>query len=112
MTAVLKITANFSRRFDNPDLNFQKVFYSAKAQVTFRNNNSRQNCLKLYFSTLQVQKRQSATAKSHLIPQNVSLNLLLSTCQHKNCKKIIDAVALMDDLRIEQTHFFSISGRL
>jgi len=72
MTAVLKITANFSRRFDNPDLNFQKVFYSAKAQVTFRNNNSRQNCLKLYFSTLQVQKRQSATAKSHLTSKRLS----------------------------------------
>jgi len=34
---------NFARRFDKPDLNFQKFILVAKAQVIFRNHNPRQN---------------------------------------------------------------------
>jgi len=33
-------------------------------------------------------KNDSQTAKSHLIPQNFFLNLFLSTCHRKNCKKL------------------------
>jgi len=39
---------NFSRRFDKPDLNFQKkIILTAKAQAIFRNHNPHQNCRKL-----------------------------------------------------------------
>jgi len=61
-------------------------------------------------------KNDSQTAKSHLISQNFSLNLFSSTSQRKTDKKITEAVAsvaLLDqNLPIEQTHFFSTSGRL
>ena len=49
-------------------------------------------------------KNDSQTAKSHLIPQNFFLNLFLSTCHRKNCKKITDSVASMDQNGRTYTH--------
>ena len=60
----------------------------AKALITSassRNHNPHQNCLNIYFSTLRITSQiqdDSQTAKSHLISQNFSINLFLSTCQH------------------------------
>ena len=84
---------NFSRRFDEPDLYFQKVCTQSQSSVIFRHHHPNQNCLKLYFSTLQetcqIQKRQS-TAKSHSMSQNFSLNLFFVNLP---TQEITDAVA-------------------
>ena len=93
---------NFSRRFDKPDLNFQKVYTQSKSSI-IRSYSAiiihvHQNCFKLYFSTLQETcqiKNDSQTAKSHLISQNFSPSPFLSTCQRKNCQKITNAVAFV-----------------
>jgi len=48
---------NFSRRFDKPDLNFQKVYTQSKSLIIRSYSeiiiHVHQNCFKLYFSTLQ-----------------------------------------------------------
>jgi len=62
---------------------FVVVILIAKAQVIFSNHNPHQNCLKLYFSTLQeicqIQKRQSngkiAFNILKLLSRSLSVNL-------------------------------------
>jgi len=75
---------NFPRRFDKPNLNFQKVYtHIAKAQVIFRNHNPRQNCLKLCFFQHSKKpakyKNDSQTAKSHFVSVYESIAEILRT---------------------------------
>jgi len=87
------------------DLNFQKVYTHSQSSghihirtalsYIFQHSKKPAKC-----------KNDSQTAKSHLIPENFSLNLVLSTCQCKNCKKITDTVASMDqNLPIDSVGF-------
>jgi len=97
-TITMKRT-NFSRRFDKPDLNFQKVYTQPNLRSYSKILTHVRTALAAFFNTprtLPSTKNDSQTAQSHLISQNFSLNLFLSTCQRKNCKKITDAVASMD----------------
>ena len=65
------------------------LILTAKAQVIFRNHNPHQNCLIFQHSKKPAKyQSDSQTAESHLISQNFSQNLFLSTCQRKNCKKL------------------------
>jgi len=59
--------------------------------------------------TYQVQKRQS---NCKIASQNFPLNNFFSTCQCKNAKKITSVASMDQNLPIEQTNFFSTSGRL
>jgi len=90
---------NFSQRFDKPDFNLQKGYRGPTHSQNLGHIRIQSEIIthirtafsfRLYFNTSRnlPNKKTSQTAKSHLISQNLSLNLFLSTCQRKNCKKL------------------------
>jgi len=68
---------NFSLRFDKPDLNFQKVYTHSQSSGDIKHHNPRQNCIRLYFSTLQ--ETRQVQQEAQLSPMDRATRLSVET---------------------------------
>ena len=93
---------NFSRCFDEPDLNSKSLYSQPKLRSyphPVRNHDRHQNCLRLHFSTLQVtcqvHKRHSNSKIAFGISKLLSKSIFVNLPTHE-LQNITKAVASMD----------------
>ena len=118
---------NFSQRFDKPDFNLQKGYRGPTHSQNLGHIRIQSEIIthirtafsfRLYFNTSRnlPNKKNESNCKiafniSKLISKSIFVNLPTQELQ-KIAKAVTSATSMDQNLPIEQTHFFSTSGRL